>query len=59
MANWIIRSSEDYLKSVVNRLQEELLSRDIIHCDETPVQVLLDFKQSKTLAFSIDIMKLD
>lgn len=40
MANWIIRSSEDYLMPVVNRLREELLKRDIVHCDETPVQVL-------------------
>ncbi len=40
MANWIIRSSEDHLMPVVNRLREELLKRDIVHCDETPVQVL-------------------
>lgn len=40
MANWIIRSSEDHLMPVVSRLREELLKRDIIHCDETPVQVL-------------------
>ena len=40
MANWIIRSSQDHLMPVVNRLREELLKRDIIHCDETPVQVL-------------------
>lgn len=40
MANWIIRSSEDHLMPIVNRLREELLKRDIIHCDETPVQVL-------------------
>ena len=40
MANWIIRSCEDHLMPVVNHLQKELLKRDIIHCDETPVQVL-------------------
>ena len=40
MANWIIRSSEEHLIPVVNRMREELLKRDIIHCDETPVQVL-------------------
>ena len=40
MANWIIRSSEDHLMPVVTRLREELLKRDIVHCDETPVQVL-------------------
>lgn len=40
MANWIIRVSEDHLKPVADRLREELLKRDVIHCDETPVQVL-------------------
>lgn len=40
MANWIIRSSEDHLSPVVSHLREKLLERDIIHCDETPVQVL-------------------
>ncbi|MBQ0088172.1 MAG: IS66 family transposase [Prevotellaceae bacterium] len=40
MANWIIRSSEDHLMPVVEHLRKKLLERDIIHCDETPVQVL-------------------
>ena len=40
MANWIIRSSQDHLMPVVDYLQKKLLERDIIHCDETPVQVL-------------------
>ena len=40
MANWIIRCSQDWLMPVVKRLRQELLKRDIICCDETPVQVL-------------------
>lgn len=40
MANWIIRCSQDWLMPVVKHLRQELLKRDIIHCDETPVQVL-------------------
>ncbi len=40
MANWIIRCSQDYLNPVTTHLQKHLLKRDIIHCDETPVQVL-------------------
>ena len=40
MANWVIRCSEDYLMPVVEHMWKQLLSRDIIHCDETPVQVL-------------------
>lgn len=52
MANWIIRSSEDYLLPVVNHLQKELLKRDIIHCDETPVQVLKeDGKKPQTKSY--------
>ena len=40
MANWVIRCTQDYLIPIVEHMQKELLSRDIIHCDETPVQVL-------------------
>jgi len=40
MANWVIRCSEDYLIPVTERLRKELLLRDIIHCDKTPIQVL-------------------
>lgn len=40
MANWVIRSSQDYFEPVIKHLQKELLKREIIHCDETPVQVL-------------------
>lgn len=40
MGNWIIRCSEDYFFPVIGHLRNELLSRDIVHCDETPVQVL-------------------
>lgn len=52
MANWIIRSAEDYLVPIVNHLQKELLGRDIIHCDETPVQVLKeDGKKPQTKSY--------
>lgn len=40
MANWIIRCSDDYFKPVIRRLRQKLLERDIVHCDETPIQVL-------------------
>lgn len=40
MANWVIRCSEDYFTPVINHLRKELLKRNIVHCDETPVQVL-------------------
>ena len=40
MANWVIRSSQDHFEPVIRHLQKELLKREVIHCDETPVQVL-------------------
>ena len=40
MANWIIRCSDDYFKPIIDHLQQKLLERDVLHCDETPVQVL-------------------
>ena len=40
MANWVIRCSQDYFDPVLEALRKNLISRDIIHADETPVQVL-------------------
>lgn len=40
MANWVIRCSEDYLYPIIKYLKEEILERDIISCDESPLQVL-------------------
>jgi len=40
MANWVIRCSEEYFDPLLERLRKELIARDIVHCDETPVQVL-------------------
>ena len=40
MANWIIRTVDYYLKDVYAQLTEELRKQDVIHADETPVQVL-------------------
>ncbi|MGI6502158.1 MAG: IS66 family transposase [Anaerostipes sp.] len=40
MANWVMKCSNDYLTPVRMHLQKKLLERDVVHCDETPVQVL-------------------
>ena len=40
MSNWILRAAEDYLKPVYEQLHRELLSRDVLHADETTLQVL-------------------
>lgn len=52
MANWIIRCSEDYFLPVVNHLKKKLLKRELIHADETPVQVLKeDGKKPQTKSY--------
>jgi hypothetical protein len=40
MANWIIRCSQDYFPANHSTLHKELLKRDIIQYDESPLQVL-------------------
>ena len=40
MSNWILRATEDYLTPVYEQLHKELLKRDILHADETTLQVL-------------------
>lgn len=39
LANWVIRPAEDWLMPLAARLQQGLLEQDVIHADETPVQV--------------------
>lgn len=38
MANWIIRSSNDWLNPIYNRMKKELWRCDIINADETRIQ---------------------
>lgn len=40
MANWVIRSTQEHFEPVIKHMQKELLKREVIQCDETPVQVL-------------------
>ena len=40
MSNWILRAAEDYLTPVYERLHEELLNAEVLHADETTLQVL-------------------
>lgn len=40
MANWVIRCSQDYFYPVISHLRNELLRRETLHCDESPIQVL-------------------
>ena len=40
MANWMIKSSNRWLDPIYNRMREHLLQKDILHADETTLQVL-------------------
>ena len=40
MSNWILKATEDYLQPVYEQLHRELLSREVLHADETTLQVL-------------------
>lgn len=40
MSNWLIRCAEDWLAPVYGHLKARLLERDVLHADETSLQVL-------------------
>ncbi|AMC92606.1 hypothetical protein AOC36_00925 [Erysipelothrix larvae] len=40
MSNWLVASCDKYLAPIARMMKDHLLSRDIIHADETTVQVL-------------------
>jgi len=48
MANWMIKSSELWLEPLYDRLHEFLLKRDILHSDETTLQVLREEDREAT-----------
>lgn len=40
MSNWLIRCARDWLEPIYNRLRRLLCAREVLHADETTVQVL-------------------
>lgn len=40
MSNWVLRTSEDYLLPVYEGLRRQLVKREVLHADETTLQVL-------------------
>jgi len=40
MSNWLIRATEDWLEPIYNRLHKLLIARNVLHADETTLQVL-------------------
>ena len=40
MSNWMLSASERWLQPIYDELHRRLLKQEVLHCDETPVQVL-------------------
>ncbi|HWQ88687.1 MAG TPA: IS66 family transposase [Desulfitobacteriaceae bacterium] len=40
MGNWVIKCSQDWFSPIIEKFKQELLKRQVLHCDETTVQVL-------------------
>jgi len=40
LSNWVLALANQYLQPVYNQMQEHLLASDIVHADETRIQVL-------------------
>lgn len=40
MANWVLNVADPWLKIIYDRLHKQILKRDILHADETTLQVL-------------------
>jgi len=40
MSNWILRVTEDWLRPVYDQLHQELVGREVLHADQTTLQVL-------------------
>lgn len=48
MSNWMLKCVELYLEPLYNRMHEKLLQRDVLHADETTLQVLKEFDKAPT-----------
>ena len=40
MSNWVLRAAEDHLLPVYEELHRQLVKREVLHADETTLQVL-------------------
>ncbi len=48
MANWVVQGTDRWLSPLYERMHELLLRRDILHADETELQVLREPERSAT-----------
>ena len=46
MSNWLLRCSKDWLESIYQRLHQQLLTHQVLHADETTLQVLQEPSKS-------------
>lgn len=52
LANWVIKTSQDWLAPMAERLREKLLEQNYLHADETTLQVLNEEgKSAKTKSY--------
>lgn len=47
LANWMIYSAEQWLQSLTDRMRSHLMVKDIVHADETTLQVLRDSRATR------------
>ena len=48
LANWVVAVSRDWLQPIAGYFKKQLLSGTVLHCDETPVQVLREAGKAPT-----------
>lgn len=46
MSHWLLRAAEDWLAPIYQELHRELAGRDVLHGDETTLQVLKEPEKS-------------
>jgi transposase len=52
MANWLIRCAEQWLQPLANELKRRMLLREVLHADETTLQVLKELgKKPQSLSY--------
>ena len=52
MSNWLIRATEDWLEPIYDKLHKLLLARNVLHADESTLQVLRETgKAAKSKSF--------
>jgi len=51
MANWMIYAANHWLKPIYELLKAELIQNDILHADETTVQVIKDGRPANTQSY--------